>query len=322
MVSLFPVHRPRVGISIRAHALDLVMIRRRWGRPPLVRRLMTRLLPPGLVIPSQTVLNISDQAAFVRELRDLIAHVPDRTVAIDLPMASGALGLFHFEAFPASRGEQEALLRWRFRQDEHMAANDLHIVSRMFPGQGGADPGFSVLALAIRRSVLDQYHRTCEEAGLLPVAMGCSTLHLIDFYRRVMPSRPEVIFAHRTAEALLVLACRESRPLFLRVKPLRRATVDVQAELLTTLRYFERQFPHRPASEAMMSSLYIFEEPALPTAGSLMADAASPVQWTPVEQLPWAVEVTRVQWTTASITSAVPAPEHPPLGALASLFAS
>ena len=322
MISLFPVHRPRIGISIRAHALDLVEVRHRWRRLPLVRRIRSRPLPPGLLTPSCTTPNVSDHEACVRELRALLDDVHDRTVAIDLPIACGTLGLFQFETFPPSRAEQDALLRWRFRQEEHVVASDVQLVSQVFTPCGPEHPttSASVLAVAIRQSILDQYHRVCEAAGLLPVSMGLSTLHLLDLSRRVMPVTSEAFFAHRTTDALLVLGFQRSRPVFLRVKPLRRTHVDLTSELIGTLQFFDSQFPHRAtASEALCAPLYLVDEGA---PSVMVGSPVSPEIWTPTENSDWTVEVTRVKWSTAPMTSRLSVTDPAPFGALAGVLTS
>ena len=322
MFSFFPVHRPRSGVSLRANSLDLVEVQRRWRRPPLVRRLVSRPLPPGLLTPSCTMPNVSEHGTFVRELQALCKGLRDRTVAIDLPISCGTLGLFQFETVPSTRAEQEALLRWRFRQEEHAVGNDLYLVSQVFTSRQQESPATSasVLAVAIQKSIVEQYHRVCEDADLLPVSMGFSTLHLIDLYRRVMPASSGAFFAHRTADALLVLAFQNSRPALLRVKPLRRANVDLKSELISTLRFFDSQFPHvATSSGAVRSPLYIVDEGA-PSA--MLGNPAISEVWTPTENPDWRVEVTRVQWSTAPMTISPSVTEPPPFGALAAVLAS
>ena len=325
MFSLFPVHRPRIGVSLRGHALDLVEVRRRWRRPPLLRRLVSRPLPPGLLTPSFNALNIADQATFTKELRALLEGVGDRTVAVDLPLASAALGLFTFDTFPTSAAEQEALLLWRFRQDEHVVGNDLSIVSRAFgPGTpNGGTKAVSVLAVALRDSVLRQYHQAFETAGLLPVSVGFSTLNLFDFYRASMPQGREFFFAHRTAEALIVLATQDGRPVFLRTKPLRASTADLKLELIKTLQFFDSQFPHEAATgETASSPLYIVDELAnLQPAHEQMTKPSVDV-WTPTNNPHWTVAVTCADWSAAPIATSLSVPAHPPFGALAVVLAS
>lgn len=322
MWSLVPVHRPQIGVSIRAQRLDLVEVQHRWGRPPRVRRLVSRPLPAGLLVPSATALNLMNVEACIGELRALCEGVRDRTVAVDLPLAAGTLALFHFDTLPAAPAEQEALIRWRFRQDEHVLANDLHVVFRVFAGQQErrVSGPVSVLAVAIRQSILSQYHRLCDEAGLLPVSVGFSTVHLFDLYRRVMPAQADVFFAHRTADAVIVLALRHGRPSLLRVKPLRRATGDLTSELMTTLQFFNSQVPHRCSpGHAARTVLYVLDE----TAGSRsVGEPVATDVWTPTDDPDWTVEMIPVTWSMAPIASPLAMPDVPPFGALAGVLAS
>lgn len=325
MHSLFPVHRPRIGVSLRGHALELVEIRRRWRRPPRLHRLASRPLAPGLLTPSFTAPNIADQETFTKELRALLEGVRDRAVAVDLPIASAAVALFGFDACPTSTTEQDALLRWRFRQEEHVAANDLLLVSRIFgPGRPAiGTKAVSVLAVAVRDSVLRQYHQAFETAGLLPVSVGFSTLNLFDCYRAIMPQSRELFFAHRTAEALIVLAIQDGRPVFLRTKPVRRSHADMKPELIKTLQYFDSQCPHEAASEETASSpLYIVDELAsLPQATDQMNEPSLEV-WAPTSNPHWTVTVARVDWSTAPLATSLAVPEHPPFGVLSGVLAS
>lgn len=325
MFSLFPAHRPRIGVSVRAHALDLVEIRRRWRKPPLLRRVAARPLPPGLLTPSCAAPNIVDQETFTKELRALLEGVRDRAVAVDLPLASATLGLFGFDTFPPSTTEQDSLLRWRFRQEEHVAANDLHLVSRVF-GVGGPHvegTAVSVLAVAVRQSVLQQYHQAFDTAGLLPVSVGFSTLNLFDFYREVMPQSRECFFAHRTGETLIVLAIHDGRPVFLRTKPVRRSHVDLKAELVKTLQFFDSQFPHETSSGATTSSpFYVVDELAGLHQTPEPMELPSSEVWTPTSNPHWTVAVTRVDWSIVPVATSLPIPAHPPFGALAGVLAS
>src|SRR5574337_499375 len=301
MFSLFPIHRPRLGISFRAHTLDLVEVRHRWSRVLAVTRVSTRPLPAGLLVPSETMLNVSDPPALTQELRALLDGGRDRTVAIGLPMACGTLALHHFETFPSLRTEQEALLRWRLRQEEHLTGPDLALRWHTFPSTDPDLTTVSVLSVAIRQSVLDQYHRVCEEADLLPVSMGWSTIHLLELARSAMTAQDELYVAHRTAEALVVLAFRQGRPVGLRVKPRRRTHADVKTALLQTLWYFSQEDPHRDHGVTHTTPLYLIEE------GVAIEHSPSPKDpsevWTMSEQPCWTVPVVRAHWATAPIVS-------------------
>lgn len=321
MFSLFPVHRPKLGISVRAHALDLVEVRRGWGRPPTVTRVATRPLPEGLLTPNATTATISDPAVLAKELIALLDGVRDRAVVIDLPMACGTLALLHFETFPTVRLEQEALLRWRLRQEEHLALPDLTMLWQVFPAPDADSTAISVLLVAIRQSILDQYHRVCEEADLLPVSIGWSTIHLLSLARSAFPGTQEEVFvAHRTAESLIVLAVRKGRPVGLRVKPVRRAHMDLKTELIQTLQYFVKEGAPAQQAAARTTPLYIVEEGDPASASSGPHDQTE--IWTLSHDPSWTVPVHRARWATAPIVSTVAAPVHPPFAALAGVLAA
>lgn len=319
MFSLFPIHRPRLGISIRAHALDLVEVRRGWGRAPTVTRVATRPLPAGLLTPNATIPNISDPATVAKELVALLDGVRDRAVAIDLPMACGTLALHHFERFPAVRTEQEALIRWRLRQEEHLTAPDLALLWQVFDSTESGNPAVSVLSVAIKPSLLAQYHQVCEAAGLIPVSMGWSTFHLLELARLTLSTLSEDVYvAHRTAEALIVLGFRHGCPVCLRVKPWRRAAGDLHSELLQTLRYFAQQGPPSKWTTARTTPLYVVDE----TASDTTADSleSPPETWRVQDQ--WTVSVSRADWATAPIAQTVSHPDQLPFGALAGVLAA
>lgn len=322
MVSLFPIHRPRVGISFRAQALELVEVRRGWHRVPTVTRLATRSLPTGLLTPNATTPNISESATLAKELRALLHDIRDRAVAIDLPMACGTLALLHFETFPTVRVEQESLLRWRLRQEEHLALPDLKILWQVFPAFDAGSTAVSVLLVAIRQSILDQYHRVCEEADLLPISIGFSTIHLLNLAARAAFSstHEDLFVAHRTAESLIVLAVRQGRPVGLRVKPVRRARMDLKAELIQTVQYFMQEGAPAQQAVARTTPLYLVEEgdPASALSGSHDQTEI----WTLSHDPSWTVPVHRARWATAPIVSTVAAPVHPPLAALAGILAA
>lgn len=320
MFSLFPIHRPRLGLSFRAHGLDLIEVHRRWPRPPTVIRVASRALPAGVLAPSATTPNMADPAVVTKELNGLLEGVRDRTLAVDLPMACGTPALLRFETFPTAHAEQEALLHWRLRQEEHLTAPDVTLRWHAVPVGKPPSTAMSVMVVAIRQSILDQYHQVCEAAHLLPVAMGWSTFHLLKLARSAFPTAGHLYIAHRTAEMLIVLAVQHGRPVRLRVKPIRRTNVDVKTDVLQTLQYFAQADSSGHADVTRTTPLYLVEE-GLPQDESLSSHDATEV-WTLSEHLNWTVSVTRARWSTAPIMSMVAAPDHPPFGALAAVLAA
>lgn len=98
--TLFPIHRPRVGISVSASALSLVALRRPWFRRPIVKQVVERSLPSGLLKVSATEPHITDLDAFVQELRALTEGLSERTVALSVPNRAMHMGVFAFDRFP------------------------------------------------------------------------------------------------------------------------------------------------------------------------------------------------------------------------------
>lgn len=319
--SLFPIYRPRLGLSFRAHGLDLIEVRRRWRQPPIVVRVASRAIPAGVLTPSATTPNMPDPAAVAQEVEALLEGVRDRTVAVDLPMACGTPALLHFETFPTARTEQEALLRWRLRQEEHLTAPDLTLHWHAVSEGKSSSTARSVLVVAIRQSILDQYHRVCEEADLVPVSIGWSTIHLLSLARSAFSRmQEEIVVAHRSAEALIVLALRQGRPVGLRVKPMRRACMDLKTELIQTVQYLVMEEAPTQQALARTTPVYLVEE-GDPTSASLGPHDQTEI-WTLSHDPSWTVPVHRARWATAPIMSTVAAPVHPPFAALAGILAA
>ncbi len=252
-MTLFPLRRPQLGLSVSARTISLVEWRHGWvaGRPGgTLRRVLERELPSGLVRPSHTDLNIADLPALAEELRTLVASSGPTTVALSLSDLCAQLDIFEFDTLPEKAVEREALLKWRFQRESPLPLGDMQIAFRPFrieprnlPSPEGKTSGYRVLAMAIRRDILTQYEQVCDLAGLFPVAIGLSSLQLFDLFRLVMTRADEVFFASSTTDSFSFLAIREGCPLFLRSKPVRRMQVSLDDEVLGTLQAYHDQYP-------------------------------------------------------------------------------
>jgi hypothetical protein len=260
----FPVKRPAIGLSVSVNRLALVEVSRAWrGGGLTLRRCEERALPEGLVRPSPSQLNIKDVGALAGEVRALLDAVPRRarafTGAVSLPDHCARVALLEFEAWPRKPAEAEALIRWRFQKELNAGVGDARIEYRMFPlpaqNPSGTAPGggapVRVLALAVRRDILAQYERVWEQAGILPVAVGVTSLQMFDLCRpameRAMGAGGDVFFAHVNEESFAFLALRDRIPLYLRMKLLRNGaghSVAAKAdEILATLQFYFERFP-------------------------------------------------------------------------------
>jgi Tfp pilus assembly PilM family ATPase len=259
MVSFFPFRRPGVGIAFSADSISLVELTARWPGRRAVRRAITEPIPNGLLVPNPDRRNVTDAVKFGEILRKLLKVTRRRTTAVSLPISCAHIGIFAFDQLSPRAEDRLAVLRWRFQHDEHMDVREATIVHRVFHGQNVNGPTY-VLAVAVKRQILEQYEDILEKAGLIGVSIGWSTLQLFDMGRPLLERAGEVFLVHADSQALTVLAVRDGVPIFIRRKlgPIR----DTPKELSRTLQYYDDLYPHHPADQTVRASLlYQFREP-------------------------------------------------------------
>lgn len=310
MLSLLPVHAPRCGLSLRHDGMTLVKGRRRWGRPLAFAQVKERALSPGIIVPSPTEVNITDRSQCVQELRALAKSLKASTVAVSLPVACARLAVFHFAELPRGEDERRAVLQWRFQHDEGVAVDESLLGYRVYgaPVARGTDSksdhpsvAVSVLAAAVRKPILDQYRAICEEAGLLPVSIGVSTLQLCDLYRPLLSAESETFLVDWADEGFLFMAFRDGVPVFLRRRVKQASTTDRTAAVLASLQYFEDRFPHRAELAApQRSSLYMVG--AVPVGEGSRAGSSDALSWMPTGDQAWTVSTRLAEQQMAVMT--------------------
>ena len=249
----FPVHRPSTGLSFTERGIALVELRRGWQKPGIAR-IIERPLPEGVLALSSSEPNVKDREALVKELRALVATSSERTVAVCLPDRVCHLAVFPFETLPTHEREREQIIRWRFQHEEHVTVGDARIMHRVYPvkaamvaTQAGTKPQGQVtayvVALAIKRSVLEQYELVCQEAGLLPLSISCAALWLFDFYRPTITQADELFFVHQASDSMACIAIKQGLPVFCRMKAQRPGQADKMGEIRSTLQFYEDLHP-------------------------------------------------------------------------------
>jgi hypothetical protein len=146
-------------------------------------------------------------------------------VTLLLPDAAVRAVVLHLDQLPDRIDEREALIRWRFGQEQLFPLTGTSIVSQVFPGMPGAAQ--SVLAVAIQQSVLSQYESVCENAGLVPRDVGLTSLRLFDLWTRIAGRNgwedDDLLWVSLVDRALTTMLFQRGRLLFYRCKLL---TVD------------------------------------------------------------------------------------------------
>lgn len=285
-MSLFPVHRPCLGLSFNRDAVGLAEIRRgsgwRWGTrgdPACSARLLTyreEPLPAGLLQPSEIERNIRDISALAGILRTVHGARRDVSVAVSLPDSCAHLALLEFETLPRKATERDSLIRWQLEQDCGVSLKDAQLTYRMFssPGSGRSRPTPTrVLTVGIQRSILQQYTLACENAGLIPVQVGLSSLQVFDFCRSSMGMAVDHFFVHQTAEGFFFMAFQHGIPSFLRFKSGASGSVPTLVHTAGTLQYYNDQRVDRDEiDEDVVRPLYVVM-PEVPGRDFSAADA-------------------------------------------------
>jgi hypothetical protein len=159
------------------------------------------------------------------------------------------LAVFPFETLPPRERDREQIIRWRFEHEEHVTVGDARILHRVFPVKGAmtitpveakttGQVTAYVLAMAIKRSVLDQYEQVCQQAGLLPLSISCAALWLFDFYRPLLTQADELFFVHQASDSMTCIAIKQGLPVFCRMKAQRPRQADVMQEIRSTLQFY------------------------------------------------------------------------------------
>jgi len=272
-MSLFPVHKPSIGLSLTAQAITAVeLFPSLW---PLQRRrirsLKRQALAADLVRLSTDENNIAEVAAFARDLTTLVGPRRCASVALSLPNQCAHIALLDFDVFPESPTECASLIRWRLGKDLQIPAADCRIAYRVFriPAEDARSTSsrHRMLVAAIRNDVLTQYEQACEQAGLLPVEVGIQGLHLFDLTQRMVRQDNEWFFTSFLGDQFFFVAVRHDCPYMLRSKPLPKTSTLRHRELVASIAYCDELCASMGATpQSLPRSVYLVgNEPSYPS---------------------------------------------------------
>ncbi|RMH07744.1 MAG: hypothetical protein D6704_04570 [Nitrospirae bacterium] len=236
---MLPFSRPRYGLSITANTLCWVEVSsgiRKSG----IHRIEEHPLPSGLIHPSPLAPNV----AKVDELAKIFkTSLPQRkhpcSIAVSLPDLCARTLVFELAQLPASSRERDALLRWKFKQDCHLHADQIRVTSQRYtpsrvpaPHTHQAHQPVHLLATALSHAVVEPYEQACLAAGLIPMTVGIASFLVFDFCRPVMIQAMATLKQDHTRGYHLVffyvadwgcttVIIHDNVPVFVRIKPLR-----------------------------------------------------------------------------------------------------
>ena len=244
-MTLFPIARPSLGLSITNDSVSLVEIQRKW-RGGTFRRIAQETLPSDVIQFSPAKPNIMDLKAFSESLRLLVKGLkPPQPIALSLPDLCARMAALEFSSFPKKPAEREAILSWRFQQDFNISTTNSRLAYSVYDPQKSKktlpkENGnvIRVFATAIQHAIIEQYEEACLQAGLLPLTVGISSLDVFDLYRQTIQesidtasnrsslSSTELFFLHLTDWGFFFSAFRDNFPVFVRAKSLRFLRAD------------------------------------------------------------------------------------------------
>lgn len=289
--TLFPIHRPVIGLSLRPSALSVVRVRRR----PFCQSVVTNADQRALA-PAATGLNSADAGLLGNELRDLVGPGRDRAVAVSLPDEIAAIGLWGFEKLPTQGVERDALIRWRIRQETHSRIGNERVLYRVYPGATSV----TVLAACLDDAVFAPYVSMLAGANVLAVSIGFETLQLFEMFRKTMRPGPEAFFVHHAGDALTCIAIRAGQPVFMRRRRVNGPVERVREELVGTLQYYFDRFP-QSCSEGNSRRLLYYVETAVRTEPDTRLLCTREIVMVPALTDTRSVEVIPCDWSTTSI---------------------
>ncbi|MCC6141265.1 MAG: hypothetical protein IT389_11715 [Nitrospira sp.] len=197
---------------------------------------MTSPLPEGAIKPSPAEPNLAQRTVVEEKIQALVGPPHDirilghrvmanclRPVTLLLPDAAVRAVVLHMEQLPARADEREALIRWRFGQEQLFPLTGTTMVSQVFSGSPRvAGAAQSVLAVAVHQSVLRQYEAVCENAGLVPRDVGLTSLRLFDLWGKVAGRSAwkgdDLLWISLVDRALTAMVFQQGRLLFYRCK--------------------------------------------------------------------------------------------------------
>ncbi len=226
--------KPRCCLRIGAHEVTWVDSARSWGRRQ--NSYASRSLPAGLVKPSPVAANISDPGVLRAYLEALIGRQGDgparfgnpvpsvRRAALVLSDLCMRFAVLKLDKLPRSHQEQEALVRWRLGKEHLFPLSGTRVVFQNVRGGGSPAQGpHSVLAVAIRESVLREYETMCEQVGITPIEVDATSFRLFNMWARATRwagrgKQEDVLWVSVFDGGLTVLVVHGAQPVFIRNK--------------------------------------------------------------------------------------------------------
>ena len=268
--------RPVCCLKFGTDAVAWAEPERTW-RGRVTHRCLMSPVPEGSVKPSPVEPNLSDIPALEDRIRLITGSRPDlrlgqwvlakdipRPVTVLLPDAAVRAVVLPFDHLPSKPDERDALIRWRLGQEQLFPLSGAKVLSQVFFDSTSHEGSVhTVLAVAIQDAVLAQYESLCESLGLLPQAVGITSLYLFGLWARASGGSGwqgrDFLWANVADNALTTMIFQGGRLLFYRCKLLGAATVPLSdrlgkivSECGASLEACQQRYPTAVIKEAVL----------------------------------------------------------------------
>jgi hypothetical protein len=210
------------------------------------------------VVPSFERPNVADPAALEEAIEQgkKNLRLSSGAAGLLIPEASVRVFVLGVDAFPASRKEREAFIRWRVARQMPLIPEDARIDYAVTPGRGAR----KVLVAMARQMVVWEYEALFEKAGLKPVVVSVPSLALVNLARR--EAGANVLLLNLEEEALTLLALAGQGWSLYRLKDIgppgaaaaEERTDNIVREAENTIRFLEDKEKARTARFFLRSS--------------------------------------------------------------------
>ena len=164
--------RPRLAVEIRAEG---VVAARAEDAEAVVSAVAYGILPVGTVMPMLKAGNVPGRSATVMAVKRALEAVAlkERQTTLVVPDAAVRVLLLEFDALPAKAAEALSVVRFRLKKLLPFEADEAVVSYQVMSTQRGL---VRVLAVAVPKTVLEEYEGVVREAGFEPGAVLPSTL--------------------------------------------------------------------------------------------------------------------------------------------------
>jgi hypothetical protein len=192
------------GLEIDTGRMGLCQIRQTSHGLEL-KRGASQPLPPGLLTPSLTELNVADEQELTTQLRGLLKEMGWKggTVVLALPDLTCRTGFQDFQELEGTPAEMRQLLCWRLKDRLPFPIPEARIDYQSLPSQGN---GSRLLYLLARETVIAQYETLLSNVGLEPTRIITRGVALYRLHQAAGARGKHLLFAPGPSSILLIYA--------------------------------------------------------------------------------------------------------------------